>query len=263
MTTLERALTLAERPHTAVRVGEDLELDVLRSLDELLHEDVGVLEAGLRLARRLHEVGFDLGLGADDAHAAPAATAARLEDDRKPDALRLGESVRRVFQDLRAGKEGKSIFAGVRARRDLVTPRAHRLGGGPDEGDVALRAHPRELRILGEEAVPRMNRIGAGDLGGGDDGWNMQVTARGRRGADAHRFVGEANVQRAGVGLGVHGDGRDAELAARADDAQRDLAAIRDEDLLEGRMGRARSGRPAPHGRRRCVVHAFLMRKSF
>ena len=42
---LERALALAERPHAAVLVGEDLELDVPRPLDELLQVDVGVLEA--------------------------------------------------------------------------------------------------------------------------------------------------------------------------------------------------------------------------
>ena len=35
------------------------------------------------------------------------------------------------------------------------------------------------------------------------------------------------------VGLGVHGDGLDAEFAAGAQDAQRDLAAVGDDDLLE------------------------------
>jgi hypothetical protein len=36
------------------------------------------------------------------------------------------------------------------------------------------------------------------------------------------------------VGLAVHEHGLDAQLAARADDAERDLAAVRDEDLIEG-----------------------------
>ena len=67
----------------------------------------------------------------------------------------------------------------------------------------------------------------------------LQVAARRRRGADAHRLVGEAHVQRARVGLGVDGDRRDAELAARADDAQRDFAAVRDEDLLRNMVGSA------------------------
>ena len=43
------------------------------------------------------------------------------------------------------------------------------------------------------------------------------------------------HVQRVRVGLGVDGHGRDAELAAGADDAHGDLAAVGDEDLLEHR----------------------------
>ena len=66
----------------------------------------------------------------------------------------------------------------------------------------------------------------------------LQVRSRAGARADAHVVVGEAHVQRLAVGLGVHGDRLDAELAAGADDAQRDLAAIGDQDLLE----HARSG---------------------
>ena len=62
---------------------------------------------------------------------------------------------------------------------------------------------------------------------------NVEVAlARGGR-ADADGLVGESHVQRFAVGLGVDGDGLDAELAAGADDAQGDLAAIGDQDFLE------------------------------
>ena len=54
----------------------------------------------------------------------------------------------------------------------------------------------------------------------------------GRR-ADAHGLVGEQHVLEVGVGGGMHGDGLDAELAAGAQDAQRDLAAVGDDDLVE------------------------------
>ena len=126
-----------------------------------------------------------------------------------------------------------------------------------------------ERRVLGEEAVAGMDRVGAGDLGGADDRGDVKVAPGGGRGPDADRLVGEAHVQRARVGLGVHGDGRDAELAARADDAQRDLAAVRDEDLLERLLERAgERPRPDAHGAARRTgrgdrAHAFLMRKSF
>ncbi len=41
---LDGALALAERDDVAVLVGEDLELDVARALDELLHVHVAVAE---------------------------------------------------------------------------------------------------------------------------------------------------------------------------------------------------------------------------
>src|SRR5256885_1307532 len=50
---------------------------------------------------------------------------------------------------------------------------------------------------------------------------------------DAHRFVGEAHVLGVAVGLGMHDDGLDAHFAARALNAQRDLAAVGDQDLVE------------------------------
>src|SRR5205823_3389900 len=92
--------------------------------------------------------------------------------------------------------------------------------------------------------VAGVDRIGRGDFGGADDGWNMQVTLRRRSRPDAHGLVGEPNVERARVDFGVHGDGLHAELAARAQDAERDLAAVRDENFSEH-------------------AYAFLMRKSF
>ena len=113
-----------------------------------------------------------------------------------------------------------------------------------------LRADARELGVLREEAVARVDGVGGGDLGGADDGRDVEVALARRRGPDAHGLVGEAHVERARVDLGVDGDGLDAELAARAQDAQRDLAAVGDEDLLEHRAAAPR-------------LYAFLMRKSF
>ena len=74
-----------------------------------------------------------------------------------------------------------------------------------------------------------------GDFGGADDGRHVQVAQRRGRRPDAHRFVGQQHVLEAGVGGGVHGDGLDAQLAAGAQDAQRDLAAIGDDDFFQHR----------------------------
>ena len=52
MTTLNRAFAFAEVHGVAVLVGEDLDLDVARLLDELFDEDRRVPECGLRFAPR-------------------------------------------------------------------------------------------------------------------------------------------------------------------------------------------------------------------
>ena len=99
--------------------------------------------------------------------------------------------------------------------------------------DVAGLADLSEVGVLGQKAVAGMNRVGAGDLGGADDRRNVQVAVGAGRRADADVLVGEADVERVLVGLGVYRDGLDAELAAGADDPQGDLAAIRDQNFLE------------------------------
>ena len=78
-----------------------------------------------------------------------------------------------------------------------------------------------------------MNRVGAGDLGGADDRRHAQVAVEAARRTDADVLVGKPHVQRVLVGLRIDGDGLDAELAAGADDAQRDLAAVGDQNLVE------------------------------
>ena len=109
-------------------------------------------------------------------------------------------------------------------------------GGGPDERDVGRGARLRELRVLGEEAVAGMDRVGAGDLGGGDEARDLEIRLARGRGADAHVVVGEADVERLAIGFGVHGHRLNVELAARADDSERDLAAIGDQNFLEHQL---------------------------
>ena len=86
-----------------------------------------------------------------------------------------------------------------------------------------------------EEADAGMDRVGAGDRRRREDRRNVEIAVARRRRADAHALVGEPHMHRVGVGGRMDGDGADAHLAAGAVDAQRDLAAIGDEHLLEHR----------------------------
>jgi hypothetical protein len=107
------------------------------------------------------------------------------------------------------------------------------LGRGADEDEVMRLHHLGEGGVLGEKAVARVDRLGPGDQRGGDDGGHVEIgIARGRR-ADAHALIGETDMHGVGIGGGMHRDRGDSQFAAGAQHAQRDLAAIGDEDFLE------------------------------
>ena len=116
--------------------------------------------------------------------------------------------------------------------------RAHRLDrarGRADEDDAGVLAGLRERRVLGQEAVAGVDRLGAGAAGDIEDLLDVQVVLGGRALAEVVGLVGARDVGRVAVELGVDGDARDAELLERAHDADGDLAAVGDQDLAEHR----------------------------
>ena len=78
-----------------------------------------------------------------------------------------------------------------------------------------------------------MHRVAARRLGRGDDVRDPQVALGGRGRPDAHRLVGELDVERVAVGRRVDGDRLDPELVQRADHPHGDLASVRDEHAVE------------------------------
>ena len=78
-----------------------------------------------------------------------------------------------------------------------------------------------------------MDCLGAAVVRGLDDPVELQVRLGRRRTADVVRLVGVADVDRATIGIGINRRGRDAKLPTGAHDADRDLAAIGHQDLLE------------------------------
>ncbi len=99
----------------------------------------------------------------------------------------------------------------------------------PDEGDAGVEAGLGELGILGEKAVARVHAVGARRLGDRNQFVDTQITFGGRRRANVMRFVTEAHMQRAGIGLRIDGDGAQSEALGRAGDAAGDLAAVSDQ----------------------------------
>src|SRR5215212_2576054 len=78
-----------------------------------------------------------------------------------------------------------------------------------------------------------MNRIDVENLGGADDGGNVEITLRGRCWSDARCFVSETDMQRVAIDVAVNGNRLNAHLLAGPDDATGNLAAIGDQDLFE------------------------------
>ena len=79
-----------------------------------------------------------------------------------------------------------------------------------------------------------MDRLRAGTQRRLDDDVDAQVALVGRARPDPVRLVGDVRVQPPAVGIGVHGDARDPELAQRPEDPDGDLAAVRNEHFGEG-----------------------------
>ena len=78
-----------------------------------------------------------------------------------------------------------------------------------------------------------MYRVGTSDFCRADDGRDIEVAIDAARRTNTDLLIREPDVQRVFIGFRVHRDRSDAELSARNDDTESDLAAIRDEDLLE------------------------------
>ena len=87
--------------------------------------------------------------------------------------------------------------------------------------------------VLGEEAVARVNGVAPGGERRRDQRGRGKVAALGVGGPDADRLVGDEHRTRFAIGFAV-GDNRfDAELAAGAQDAQRNLAPVGNQHTLD------------------------------
>ena len=170
----------------------------------------------------------------DDSHAAPAAAGHRLDDHGIADGLRDLEGLLFALdRAVAAGQHGHARLLHGTAGLRLVAEQPNHAGVRSDEADVACLAHLREVGALREKAVAGMQRVGAGDFRGADDRRHVQVAVAAARRANADVFIREADVQGVFVGLGIHGDGLDAQFATRENHAQRDLSTIGDEDFFE------------------------------
>ena len=133
MAALDAALALAQAHHVAVLVGQYLELDVARALDELLHVEIAVAKGRRCLRLRGVKEVRQLFFAADDSHAASAAAGRGFHDDRIADGARpLARLVRRGDNAVGARQNRHAYFLHRLARAFSFSPISRvTSGGGP------------------------------------------------------------------------------------------------------------------------------------
>ena len=234
VTALDRALTLVEVHDRALRVAKDLNFHVPWFVDVVLEEDGVVAERGPSLATgRGDRLEQSLWL-AHDAHAAATSTERRLDQDRPADVVCECEDL--VVLDPREvnAREHRDARALHHvARGQLGAHEFDRLNTRADEGDVVRGALAGELRVLGQEAVAGVDRVGADETRRCEHEICPQIGLRGRRTTQRHRLVRLQHEGRGGVRIGIDRDGRDAHLATGAEHASSDLATVGDQNLLD------------------------------
>ena len=165
----------------------------------------------------------------------PPPNAALMATGRPCSSAKATTSSASLTGSLVPGTSGAPALVAMCRACDLVAEGDDRLGGGADPGQAGVDDRLREVGVLGEEAVPGVDGVGAGLLGGVEDLVDDQVGVAGRGAAERERLVGDPDVQRVPVGLGVDGHAGQPRVLAGACDADRDLTAVGDQDLLHRR----------------------------
>ncbi len=216
----------------AVAVTQYLHLNVTRPAHQSFEINLVVSERRQRFAPRHLDVAGEAGFGLHHAHAAAAAAPTRLEHERIAYLRRF--LLGRFGVPRQCSGRGQHRHAHRQrqvARGDLVSQHAHHFRPRADEDHAGIGAGLREIGILGQKSVARMDGIDSGFARDADDVLDVEVGSD-RFLALAHqiRFVRLEAVQRKAVFNRVDGDGADAHFRRGPHDADGDFAAIGNEN---------------------------------
>ena len=207
----------------------------------------------------------------DPAHAPATSTGRRLDQQRKADRFGLADDRIDLVRPVdrrgleRPGHGHDAHFVRGSPRMQLVAEGVDRRRRRSDEDDAGCFDGPGERRPLGQEAISRVDRLGAARGRGVEDRVDVQVALGGGRRSDPDRPIGQPDVLRRGVHVAVDGDRFHPQLVAGADDPDGDLAPVRDEDPPERGPGAgrlcAKTG-PPQSGMLPCFFRGFVSRLS-
>ena len=231
---LQRAVALEEVHDVALPVGEDLHLDVARVGDGLLDEDGRVAERAVGLSHRCLDGVSKLVRIIHAAHAAAAAARDGLDEDGEVERRGVPAHLVDVARRGDVGEHRHARCPGSRHRTRLVAGQPEDVRARADERDPGGHARLRQCRVLRQEAVAGVDRLGTGMHGGLDDGLRVEVGTDGVAPlADLVGLVGLQPVLGPAVLVRKHGHGLGAELVRRPERPDRDLAPVGHQHLRE------------------------------
>src|SRR3990167_571117 len=219
---LHGAIALAQVDSILVLVRQDLDFNVARVLEKLLH-------IHRRVAKGSPSFGLGHGHGVDQCsfgvhhtHATAAAAASRLDDDRVADRLGYAFDQHRIVRQLALGTgyAGDASTDHGLLGRHLVTHDADGLGRGADELEATFFDALGKVGVFTQKAVAGVNRFRIGHLGRRNNGRHIEVALRRWSRANADGLFSQLDVFGFAVRLGIDHDGLDAQLATGALDPQ-------------------------------------------
>src|SRR5207247_2948175 len=235
MTTLHRTIAFAQPDDVAGTIRKDLHLDVPSVLDRTLQIERRLPERCCRLTGGGAPCRLELLALSYRSHPFAATTTGGLEQDGISDPFGRDPCGGNIGERLGPFRDRDLRFARETAGGSLLAETALHPGRRPDEDQAGIGHRLGEIGVLGKETVARVDGDRAGPPGDLDNPPAVQVALAWRRRADRIGGVGGPNVQRVAVDVAGDGDRADAEIVAGANDAERDLAAIGDEDGGERR----------------------------
>src|SRR5580704_11238212 len=167
---LNRAIAFEQMDEMAMSVAEHLHFDMARTRDQFFYEEPAVAKGGLRLATGADDGVLQPGFVDDRPHAFAAAARRGLDHDRKAKEPRFGNKAHDLLvvaliarNDRDASQDGEPLCLDFRPHR------LNRLEMRPDPDEARRGARARQVRLFRQEAVARMDRLGACRPRGFDD----------------------------------------------------------------------------------------------
>ena len=140
----------------------------------------------------------------------------------------------------------------IRRRASVLSPIALMAdGGGPTKTRPAAPP-PRQMRLARPGNHTRVDRLGTGLPGGVNQAFDGEVALGRCRWSNGNRMICRAHMRRGSVRTGIHRHRLETLFMTGADDAERDLSAIGDEDAFHRRTGK--TGRTETSGSEGCCV---------